>query len=145
MKVITKFFGELEVQDKDIINFEEGIPGFREYANYALIHDADTDFSYLQSVDDMSVCFIIVPPAIIVGTYDIEISEATVEKLGIDSEEDVSLYAILNIPENMKNMTANLKAPIVINGKSRKGKQEILDDERYQIKHKVIKEADASC
>ncbi len=145
MKVSTKFFGELEVQDKDIINFAEGIPGFKELTKYALIHDEGTDFSYLQSVDNKSVCFIIVPPALVVGNYDIEICEDTVEKLEIDKEEDVLLYAILTIPDDLNKMTANLKAPIIINRKNGKGKQEILDDDRYEIKHKVIKEADASC
>lgn len=145
MKVSTKFFGELEVQDRDIISFKEGIPGFKELVKCALIHDSDTDFSYLQSVDNKSVCFIIIPPAAIVGNYDIEISEDTVEELEISNEEDVSLYAILTVPEDINKMTANLKAPIIINIKNGQGKQEILDDERYEIKHRVIKEAGASC
>lgn len=145
MKISTKFFGELEVQDKDIINFEDGIPGFKEHNRYALIHDGDSDFSYLQSVDTQNICFIVIPPAVIVRNYDIEVSEDTVEKLEIDKEQDVSLYAILTVPEDIDNMTANLKAPIVINRKNNKGKQEILDDDRYEIKHKVIKEAGASC
>ncbi|WP_372999318.1 flagellar assembly protein FliW [Lutispora sp.] len=145
MKVSTKFFGELEVQDKDIVFFEDGIPGFKEHSRYALIHDGESDFSYLQSVDTQNICFILVPPAVIIGNYDIEVSEDTVEKLEIEKEEYVSLYTILTIPEDINNMTANLKAPIVINMKNNKGKQEILDDDRYEIRHKVIKEADASC
>ncbi|MGE5632533.1 MAG: flagellar assembly protein FliW [Caulobacteraceae bacterium] len=145
MKIATKFFGELEVQDKDIISFQGGIPGFKEYGRYALIHESDTDFSYLQSVDNKYVCFIMVPPAIIIGDYNIDISEECVEELEIERTEDVSIYAILTIPEDIKNMTANLKAPVIINMKNGKGKQEILDDARYEIKHRVIKEADASC
>jgi flagellar assembly factor FliW len=145
MRISTKFFGELEVQDKDVITFRDGIPGFKEHIRYALIHDMDSDFSYLQSVDDKSVCFIIVPPAVIVGNYDIEISEAAVEELNIDNEEDISLYTILTVPEDISSMTTNLKAPIIINRRNNKGKQEILDDDRYEIKHKVIKEAGASC
>lgn len=145
MKISTKFFGELEVQDRDIVNFPEGIPGFRDMHKFALIHETDTDFSYLQSVDNEYVCFIMVPPAVLVGNYDVEISDECVEKLELEKAEDASLFAILTIPENIKNMTANLKAPIIINRKNGKGKQEILDDDRYPIRYRVIKEADASC
>ncbi|KUO74765.1 MAG: hypothetical protein APF77_10910 [Clostridia bacterium BRH_c25] len=146
MLVKTKFFNEVEVDGDEIVTFVEGIPGFKDLKRYALIKQEDVlDFSYLQSVEDVGVCFILVPPAILVGNYDIEISDDTVKKLDIEKPEDVELYVILTIPEDIRAMTANLKAPILINRKNNKAVQEILQDDAYSITHRVIKEGDASC
>lgn len=143
MLIKTKFFGEIEISDKDIIIFEEGIPGFTDMHRFAVINDStNIAISYMQSLDEKNVCFIIIPPIFIDKDYDIEISESTVEKLEIKAPEDVKLYAIMTLPDNFKDATVNLKAPIVINIKNNKGIQEILDDERYSIRHRIVKESD---
>lgn len=141
MKILTKFFEEIEIDEKDIINFSEGIPGFLDIYEYILIHDEASIFSFLQSVKNKDLCFILIPPAVIVGDYNIDISEDAVAKLGIKEPEDMLIYAIVTIPERVEEGTANLKAPILINRKNNLGLQEILDDTRYAIKHRIIKEA----
>lgn len=144
MKIDTRYFGLIETQEKDIIDFKEGIPGFLNLRKYALMHD-DSCFSFLQSVDNKEVCFVVIPPAVIMEKYDIKISEDAVNSLEIKKSEDVAVYAIINLHEEMKDITANLKAPIIINAGNRTGRQEILDDSRYDVRYKIIKEADASC
>jgi flagellar assembly factor FliW len=80
-----------------------------------------------------------VNPFLLIEDYEIEISEETVVRLEIENAEDVSLYSILTIPENVEEITANLLAPIVINTANNKAAQEILNDERYSIKHKLYR------
>jgi flagellar assembly factor FliW len=146
MKVNTKFFGELEVEEKDIITFEEGIPGFSDLNKYLMFHDDNNEyFEYLQAVENGNVCFIIISPFLIMPDYSIDLSNDIVKKLGVEEEKDVVLYSIVTIPEDMTKMTANLKAPLIINAKNRKAIQEVIDEEGYSIKHRIIKEADASC
>lgn len=143
MVIRTKFFGEIEISDTDVVSFEEGIPGFSGMHKFAVINDNDNTFlSYLQSTEEEAVCFIMIPPVFALGEYDIELSSSTVKKLEIEDPEDVKLYAILTIPGNFKDATANLKAPIVVNTNNNKAVQEILDDERYSIRHRIVKESD---
>jgi len=143
MIIKTKFLEKIEVSDKDIVTFDEGIPGFLDMHSFAVINDSKNTFiSYMQSLDEENVCFIIMPPVFIERDYDIEISDSTVQKLEIKKPEDVKLYAILTIPGNFKDATANLKAPIVVNTKNNKAVQEILDDDRYGIRHRIVKESD---
>ena len=143
MVIKSKFFGEIVIDDKDFITFEEGIPGFADLHRFAVINDSNNEYiSYLQSIEEENVCFIIMPPIFVDKDYDIEISDSTVKKLGIEKPEDVKLYAILTVPGTFKDTTANLKAPIVVNSKNNKGIQEILDDERYSIRHRIVKESD---
>jgi len=139
VKIKTKFFGEIEVEEKQIINFVEGIPGFPEYERYVLINDEEVGFTFLQSIDEWSLCFITLPPATIVGDYSFDLSDEAVEKLELEKPEDAITLAILNIPEDFKKMTANLRAPIVINVKNNKGIQELLDGDNYSMKHQVFK------
>lgn len=143
MVIKSKFFGEIGIDDKDLVTFEEGIPGFLDLHRFAIINDDSNEYiSYLQSLDEENVCFIMMPPIFIEKDYDIEISDSTVKKLGIEKPEDVKLYAILSVPGSFKDTTANLKAPIIVNSNSNKGIQEILDDERYSIRHRIVKESD---
>lgn len=139
MNIKTKFFGEIEIDENQIINFVEGIPGFPEEKQYIILKDEDSDFTFLQSVNTETLCFITLPPALIVGDYSFDLSDETVEKLELEDPEDVLVYTILNIPEDFKKMTANLKAPIVINIKNNMGIQELLDDDRYSIKHQLFR------
>lgn len=143
MVIKSKFFGEIGINDKDLVTFEEGIPGFLDLHSFAVINDSNNEFiSYLQSLGQENVCFIMMPPVFVEKDYDIEISDSTVKKLGIKNPEDVKIYAILTVPGSFKNTTANLKAPIIINSSNNKGIQEILDDERYSIRHRIVKESD---
>lgn len=144
MLIRTKFFGQIEISGKDIVEFDEGIPGFSDMHKFAVINDSNNTFiSYMQSLDEESVCFIMMPPILVDKEYDIELSDSTVKKLKIEKPEDAKLYAILSIPSSFKDATANLKAPIVVNTNNNKAVQEILDDERYSIRHRIVKESDA--
>lgn len=143
MIIGTKFFGQVEVNDDSLFVFESGIPGFSDLHRFIIIKEQNSFFHYLQSVDNENICFIMMDPFQIDPDYDIEISEGTVKKIEIEKPEDVMLYVILTIPENVKNMTANMKAPIVVNTVNRKGIQEVVDDDRYTTRHSLVKEIDA--
>lgn len=140
MIIQTKFMGELEISENDIINFEYGLPGFFKLHDFVLIPIEDNLY-YLQSIEEASVCFIVVVPGVIASDYDIEISDDTVECLKIEKAEDVALYAIINARGDSEGMTVNLKAPIIVNTKNNKAAQELLTDERFEIKHKIAREA----
>lgn len=143
MKVNTKFFGEIEISEESIYTFKKGIPGFRDIHKFVLIDEEDSPFYYLQSIEDQYPCFVMMNPFHIISDYEIDISEGTVAELEIEKPEDVMLYTILTIPEDIKNMTANLQAPIILNMRSKLGAQEILDNDRYSRRHKLVKETDA--
>jgi len=142
MRIKTKFFGEIEISEQSVYTFKRGIPGFKDLRKFVLIDEEDTPFFYLQSIENEYPCFVMMDPFQIISDYDIEISDGTVSELGIEKPEDVMLYAILTIPEDIRNMTANLQAPIVLNTVTKAGAQEILDNDRYSRRHKLVKETD---
>ncbi|MFZ5639699.1 MAG: flagellar assembly protein FliW [Bacillota bacterium] len=139
MIVKTSRFGEVECQDEHIFSFIEGPLGFPGAKNFVIInHPGNNIFKWLQSVDDPELAFVIAEPFVFFSDYEFNLEDTDVTLLEIRDPKKVLVYTILVIPPDFKKITANLKAPIVINGDNRKGKQVVLLDERYSTKHFVF-------
>jgi flagellar assembly factor FliW len=138
----TKHFDAVEINEEDVITFKNGIPGFEEKKKFVILYKVDDDnpFKWLQSVDDGTVAFVILDPRTFKDKYDIKIDDAVCSDLEIEDLNDVAVYSIVTIPEEIAKMTANLKAPLIINLKKNKGCQLILDDNSYSFRHSVLEE-----
>ena len=135
----TKYFDEVQVDDKKFIHFEDGIPGFEERRKYAILNPLDEpDLCFLQSAEDPEVCFVMMYPALLVGDYNIEITDDVVRKLDIHVPEDIGIFTIVNMKDRLKESTANLKAPVIINFKNQKAIQGILDSTDFGTQEKVF-------
>jgi len=142
MLLKTRHFGEIEVDDEKIITFDAGLPGFEELKDFLIIEGSDdtSPFKWLQCVSDPQIAFAIANPFMIVRDYDFEISDEDAARLGIEKGEDIAVYAIVVVPENPERMTMNLKAPLIINSRNRKGAQIILDTDKYTVRHYILDE-----
>ncbi|NLW22607.1 MAG: flagellar assembly protein FliW [Tissierellia bacterium] len=142
MKLNTTNFGEIEIDEENIIDFPEGIPGFEGEKQFIIINNEDEEnpFQWLQSVNNPDLAFVIINPFFVFPDYDIEIPETALNKLNIKDEKDVAVYSIVVVPEDLEKMTTNLLGPIVINVNKKLGKQVILDDSRYTTKHYIFQQ-----
>lgn len=142
MRLETRF-GVIEVDEKDIIHFPAGIPGFPDVKKYILLeHNEQRVFHILQGVDDPAVAFVLVDPRTFVSDYTVEVPRDEVEELQLESEDETTLFAIVTVPPgNPRGMTANLQAPVVVNSRARIGRQLILVDSSYSIRHPLLAEA----
>lgn len=139
MKLNTSRFGEIDVDIENIIQFKDGIPAFEDLRRYILISIEDSPSLYwLQSVDDGDIAFILADPFSFTKGYEPKLSEKVLKDLQIERQEDVLLFTMLVIPENMEDMTANLAAPVVINIEKKLGRQVILTDKDYPIRYPVF-------
>ncbi|MEJ8552654.1 flagellar assembly protein FliW [Tepidibacter sp. Z1-5] len=136
MKLSTKYFGEIDIDDSEIINFEGGMPGFEYLTKFIIIREEGSAIDYLQSIKE-DITFPIINPFLVNKEYEFKIPDNTIKKLDIEKQEDVEVYTIVVIPENIKEMRTNLQGPIIINNKSKKGKQLILD-ERYPLRYMIF-------
>lgn len=128
-------WGEVEVQEKDVYQFPKGLPGFEEETEFALIAWEDTPFSYLQSVREKDLSFLLVSPFTFVPNYSFELSEVDKEELEI--VEQVSVYSMVTIHSQTNKSTMNLLAPVVLNPKQRLGKQVVLHQSLYETRHLI--------
>lgn len=137
MKINNKYFGEIEYTDRETIYFPEGLFGFEEQKSFLPIpFDEGSDaLICLQSLDEEALSFILLNPFYFFTDYDPKISEADRSAIGSPAEEDISYYVIGVIREQAADSTANLKAPIAVNAKTRDARQIILDDPAYTFRH----------
>lgn len=138
MKILTKFHGELEINESDIYTFQSGIPGFLEEKKFTLLTLDETPFYVLQSVTTKEVAFIIMNPFDVFPTYEINLSQDMLEDLYIQTEQDVSVFVILTVREPFEESTANLQAPVILNVNNNLGKQYIMKTDKYTTRHPFI-------
>ena len=117
------------------ILFEKGIPGFESY-NYFNINaiESNEKFYSIVSKEDSNIGFISISPFEIKNDYEIDLDDELVKELDIKEEKDVLVLCLITLGKTLKDSTANLKAPIIINIKNNRGKQLILQDDKYKIK-----------
>ena len=137
MKLNTKHFGEIDIDETRIIDFEEGLPGFPDDKQFILV-DYEEPFFWLQSVTDGENSFILVDACAVVPDYNPEVEEDKVISLGPYNAEDFLIYNIVVLPEDIRDMTVNLLAPVVINSATKKGKQVIVQNDKYSIRHYML-------
>jgi len=144
MKLRTKHFGEIDYDSQLVINFDEGLPGFPDHKKYViLLENAREDtFCWLQSVDDGQLAFALINIYNVKPDYNPLVTTEEVESLGSLGENNLLIYNVVVIPDDIKQMRANLRAPIVINPTTKKGKQVILDNEEYQLKYRIFDEVE---
>ena len=142
MQVNTRHFGLIEIDEKGIIDFSEGVPGFRDARKFVLLGKIEDDapFQWLQSVDNPDIAFVVINPFMFKPDYDIDIDDGEVENLDIKDISKVLVYSIVVIPEDVTKMTANLKAPVLINTENNRGKQVTLEKGNYEIRHYIMDE-----
>ncbi|MFT9819931.1 flagellar assembly protein FliW [Lysinibacillus sp. NPDC056185] len=137
MKIATKFLGEVEIVEQDILTFEHGLLGLENEKNFVLLPiDADLPLAMLQSVDNVEIGFVVAYPFAFKKDYSFDISEDDREQLQIGKEEDVLTYGIVTMKETFQESTMNLLAPLIINMDKKCGKQIVLQDNKsYPLRY----------
>ncbi len=131
----------VEEKEKNIITFNNGLPGFENLKTYVLEDiEGSEPFKMLKATEDESVGFVTIVPFEFKGDYEVKLTEAVINSLKIEDPEDVLILNTVTLNSDIKKITTNLKAPIIINSKNNLGYQMILDRENYSIKHPLIKE-----
>lgn len=138
MKITTTRFGELEVDKKDILKFEEGLLGFEQYKQFCIVDPGDqTLILWLQAVDSPETAFPIIEPKIFEPNYSIKLLPSELNSINLESISDAGVYAILTIPNEVTQMSANIKAPIVINNKTKTARQIVLQDSKLEVRKQI--------
>jgi flagellar assembly factor FliW len=144
VKVATKAYGLIDLDDRQKITFPQGLLGFESLTEYVLLDAERQPFYWLQSVDVEQVAFILVNPFIFRPDYEANIDDEELKQIGISNQEKTLVFSIVTIPPDGGPMTANLQGPLVINRNTRLGLQAVLTDPRWKTKHDILAELSAA-
>ena len=142
IKIDTKPFGEIEVDEVQVIDFPEGLLGFDFIKKFVILDSGDegSPFKWMQAFDEKNLAFVIIRPEDFMKKYELVISQNDYEVVGASGPDELIVLAIVTIPENPSDMTANLQGPVIINPAKRLGKQAISLSDRYSVRHRIIDE-----
>ncbi len=139
MKINSTRFGEIEVKEAEFIVMKGAIIGFEHLKQFVLlINDEKTPLWWLQCIDDPSVAFVVINPSFIKPDYEPAFIERDLELLDIKKMEEIALLTIVTIRSHPFQVTANLRAPILINAENRMASQVVLEDPSYPIQYNVL-------
>jgi flagellar assembly factor FliW len=136
----TGHFGSIRVAEDQIITVRPGLLGFPHQHRYILIqHAQESPFLWLQSLDEPTLAFVVLDPAHLIPDYQPAPLDLLLKQVQAQSPQDLKILVILTIPPGRpQDMTANLMGPLVINLKTRQGKQLVLERSPYSHQHRVI-------
>ena len=141
MVIQTRVFGEVTIDSAKIIHFENGIVGFPELQDFALIHDADkgdnAGIRWMQSIQEPAFAMPVMDPLIVLPTYNPSVDDEVLKPLGNIDFDELLVLTTVTVPKDITAMSVNLKAPLIINVTERKACQIILDSDEYKVKFPV--------
>lgn len=139
MNVETKWLGNVDVTDEQIITLKEGFFGFEDYHDFAMIDSGTPPFICVESVVKGGPSFVVIDPFIFRPDYEIDIDDRVAEAIGLASPTDALIFALVTISGQNMPITANLQGPLVINKKNRLAMQVVAGGE-WKTKHDIIGE-----
>jgi len=131
-------FGECAFADTDVIEFPWGLPGFPNSRRWlALTVESAANFVWIQSIDDVELAIPTADPYAIFADYEPKLPPYVVAALDITSPADFTLLGVVVVTEGAEEMTMNLLAPIVVNLRTRKARQVMLENSGYSVREKI--------
>ena len=143
MKIMTTRFGEVDIDEAKIIDMPHGMLGFQDRKKYVLFgHREGSPFSWLQSVEDPALAFVITSPYLFVPDYEVDVAYVRSAMCWVEEEQDdpIEVYAVVNIPQGApEKMTANLAGPILVNSRACQAVQMVIADSPYSHRFPLVK------
>ena len=140
MKVRTKAYGEIEIEDRQRVSFPRGLFGFEELRDFVLLDATQQPFYWLQSIERVEVAFVLIDPKFFRPDYTPDVDSSELEEIGIASADDMLVFSIVTIPPAGGKMTANLQGPLILNRQTLAARQSISANPLWGVRHGILEE-----
>lgn len=135
MTVVTQRFGEVRFNETDVFEFPWGLPGFSDLRHFLALSLAEQpNFVWLQSIDDPKIALPAADPWQIFPDYEPRMPAYATEALDLHDPEDFTVLCVVVVTPGAEEMTMNLMAPVVLNLKTRRARQVMLENSDYSVR-----------
>ena len=136
MKIQTRYFGEVEYSEEEVLHFPAGLFGFEEETGFLLIPFEENSALYsLQSVATPQLSFILLHPFSLAPDYAPVLQAEELRTLGVQKSEDLYYYVLCAMRRPVSSSTVNMRCPIAVNPDSREAVQVILEEGPWNMRH----------
>lgn len=133
MRVETRLFGEIDIEEDKIITFPNGLVGFPDMKKFTIIYDEDkpgkNGIIWFQSLDEPQFAMPVMEPNAVVPDYNPTVNDELLTPLGELTEDNLYVLVSVTVPKDITKMTVNLKGPIVINTDTLLANQIVVEDD----------------
>lgn len=144
MVIQTSRFGEVNIQENDVLTLTDPILGFPDLRKFVILEDPDDlVFAWFQSCENPHIAFAVLEPELFAAEYKVRLGKNDRESLKVADGNIVRVFNIVTIPDDVTQMTANLKAPLVVNAATRLVKQVVTQENDHPIRHPIFNELQA--
>ena len=140
MKITTRIFGEVDIDDARIITFPKGIIGFPEMQKFAMMYDQEQGLGaihWLQSIDEPAFAMPVMDPLYVKDDYNPQVDDDVLDDIKPINPETTLVLVTVTVPHELEKMTVNLMGPFLINVKEMKGVQSIVENDNYPVKFPI--------
>lgn len=136
MKVRSRQFGLIKVAEDDLVRLAGGLVGFEDVEEFVLVRFEEYDpFAWLIAANDPGLEFAVADPDLfITEPYQLGLGEADQDLLAWEDNDPIEVFLLVSPCAAGKTLTANLKAPLVVNWRTRLGKQLVLYSSRFSAR-----------
>lgn len=140
MRVRTRPYGEIDVDERQKVRFPSGLFGFEDLREFVLLDASQQPFYWLQSLEDPEVAFVLIDPLAFRPDYTPDVDPEELAEVGAQAADDILVLAIVTFPGGEKGMTANLQGPLLLNRRTRTARQSISSNPRWGVRHSIVEE-----
>ena len=138
-------FGTCSYLESEVLTFPWGLPGFGSLRRFlALSLEGQERFIWLQSLEDVSVALPMADPWQIFPDYAPKLPGYATSSLEIVAPEDFTTLYVVVVTAEAAEMTMNLLAPVIINLRTRVGRQITLETGGYSVRTPIPRKAAAT-
>ncbi len=133
-------FGELSVAKDSVIEFPSGLIGFPRAKRYVML-DYKPPFSWLHSIDDAGLAFVVIDGGALAAHFEIRAPYGD-RDIDLKDDDEYAVLVVVTVRPDARMTTANLKAPLFVNIRNRKGVQVIFDNPNLSTRYALWEQSD---
>lgn len=118
-------FGELTVSADAVIDFVAGLIGFARQQRFVML-DYKAPFSWLHSIEDPNLAFVVIDGFEFGKAYELKPPYGD-KDIDLKEGDEYAVLVVVTVRSDPRMTTANLKAPLFVNLRNKKGVQVIFD------------------
>lgn len=143
----TKYFGSIEIDPEDVLEFRKGLFAFEDEKRFVLLpfEGSDSALLCLQSVQTEGLAFVVMNPFAVCPGYAPVLTAEELKAMGVKESTELCYYVMCVVRNPVSESTLNLKCPVVINDETRHAMQVILEGDAYGMRHRLEEFGGAPC
>jgi flagellar assembly factor FliW len=138
-RIFPRAYKVFSAREETILEFPAGLIGYPGITSYRLLEPADGyPLKFLQATERDDISFVCIDVSAIKPDYVVPMSDADAREVAIESPDEALILALVVLPPDPDKMTANLAGPLVVNTRTLKARQIVLNIDQYPLAYPVF-------